>query len=240
MVSIDTVYQRVLTIANKEQRGYISPQEFNLLANQAQLEIFEQYFYDTSQFGRVLGNDTAHSDMLNLLEEKISIFEVSRPDTQATLSNYAGGRFVLPPNLWRLGTVMADDIEAEYISLKEWSYIRRNPLAMPYNNNPIYYRDSRGISVWGKSSTTGSVSEITTGVSCDFIRRPSVVNWNYTEINGTPLYNQSNSTDFELHPSEEIRLVMKILLLAGVTINETALYQIASTEDKQKEQQQKL
>ena len=40
-VSIDTVYQRVLVLANKEQRGYITPQEFNLLANQAQMEIFE-------------------------------------------------------------------------------------------------------------------------------------------------------------------------------------------------------
>ena len=39
MVSVDTVYQRVLTLANKEQRGYITPQEFNLLANHAQMEI---------------------------------------------------------------------------------------------------------------------------------------------------------------------------------------------------------
>ena len=36
-VNIDTVYQRVLTLANKEQRGYVTPQEFNLLANQAQM-----------------------------------------------------------------------------------------------------------------------------------------------------------------------------------------------------------
>ena len=40
-VNIDTVYQRVLTLANKEQRGYITPQEFNLLANHVQMEIFE-------------------------------------------------------------------------------------------------------------------------------------------------------------------------------------------------------
>ena len=46
MVIIDDVYQKVLAIANKEQRGYITPQEFNLFANQAQMEIFEQYFYD--------------------------------------------------------------------------------------------------------------------------------------------------------------------------------------------------
>ena len=33
MVNIDTVYQRVLAIANKEQRGYITPLEFNLLTS---------------------------------------------------------------------------------------------------------------------------------------------------------------------------------------------------------------
>ena len=51
-VSVDTVYQRVLALANKEQRGYITPQEYNLFANQAQMDIFEQYFYDVEQFER--------------------------------------------------------------------------------------------------------------------------------------------------------------------------------------------
>ena len=75
MVSIDTVYQKVLAIANKEQRGYITPQEFNLFADQAQKDIFEQYFYDINQFNRVPGNDTEYSDMLRLLDEKLSIFK---------------------------------------------------------------------------------------------------------------------------------------------------------------------
>ena len=74
-ISVDTVYQRVLSILNKEQRGYVTPQEFNLFANQAQQDLFEQYFYDINQFGRVPGNDTEYSDMLTLLNEKINIFE---------------------------------------------------------------------------------------------------------------------------------------------------------------------
>ena len=45
-VSIDTVYQRVLALANKEQRGYITPQEFNLLANQAQMETCQLTYID--------------------------------------------------------------------------------------------------------------------------------------------------------------------------------------------------
>ncbi len=57
MINIDTVYQRVLALANKEQRGYITPQEFNIFANQAQMDIFEQYFYDLNAF-RKAGDQT--------------------------------------------------------------------------------------------------------------------------------------------------------------------------------------
>jgi len=76
-ISINTVYQKVLAIANKEQRGYITPQEFNLFADQAQKEIFEQYFYDINQFNRVPGNSTEFSDQLYMLEEKIAPFRVN-------------------------------------------------------------------------------------------------------------------------------------------------------------------
>ena len=75
MVNVDTVYQRVLALANKEQRGYITPQEFNTFANQAQKEILDQYFYDISQFNRVSSNSTEYSDMLGYLDEKLSVFK---------------------------------------------------------------------------------------------------------------------------------------------------------------------
>jgi len=76
-VDINKVYQRVLTIANKEQRGYITPQQFNILANQAQMDLFEQYFYDINQANRVTGNSTEFSDPLHILEEKISSFRIN-------------------------------------------------------------------------------------------------------------------------------------------------------------------
>ena len=69
MVNIDTVYQRVLAIANKEQRGYITPLEFNLMANQAQLAVFEQYFYDINQNERSPGNSRQYSDIEHIMNE---------------------------------------------------------------------------------------------------------------------------------------------------------------------------
>ena len=52
-VNVNTVYSTVLSILNKEQRGYLTPSQFDQIAKQVQLEIFEKYFEDLNQFLRV-------------------------------------------------------------------------------------------------------------------------------------------------------------------------------------------
>ena len=49
-ISVDTVYKTVLLILNKEQRGYMTPDEFNKIGAQVQNEIFEGYFNDINQY----------------------------------------------------------------------------------------------------------------------------------------------------------------------------------------------
>ena len=107
-VPIDTVYQRVLTLANKEQRGYITPQEFNLLANQAQMEIFEQYFYDIKTYTVLPGNTEEYSDPLNVLYEKISEFETTQDDAwmNVNMPVGAGGLVVDNSNTIPAGTII--------------------------------------------------------------------------------------------------------------------------------------
>ena len=106
-VSIDKVYQKVLALANKEQRGYITPQEFNLFADQAQMEIFEQYFYDINQWSRQQGNSHEYSDMLLNLEEKIDLFTVIGHSSNATVLNDFGDINLTDdlPDLYRLGSI---------------------------------------------------------------------------------------------------------------------------------------
>ena len=60
-------------------------------------------------------------------------------------------------------------------------------------------------------------------------------------VGGKALYN-SNAVDkqnFQLHPSEETELVLKILTLAGFTLKDPALYQAAAGEDIKNIQQEK-
>ena len=74
-ISVDNVYQQVLALANKEQRGYITPQEFNLLARKAQLDIFENYFNELDSFRKKPGNDTVYADEIDSIQEKIGVHE---------------------------------------------------------------------------------------------------------------------------------------------------------------------
>ena len=53
------------------------------------------------------------------------------------------------------------------------------------------------------------------------------------------LRDPGKSENFQLHPSEENNLIVKILALAGIAIKDVNLYQIASQEDAKNTQQEK-
>jgi hypothetical protein len=228
-VNVNTVYQRVLAITNKEQRGYITPQEFNYMANQAQLDIFEQYFYDLNQFARLPGNSTEYSDMLDILEEKISLFE----KVDATVT----GGITLPSDVYRLGSILYNGIDAEHITQKDWLYIKKSPLSQPSNDFPIYLRDSEtnAIKVYADSITANE----TAGVTCNYIKTPAEVKWGYDTTTGLYDSDSAKTTHFELHASEETELVVKILALAGIVLKDPGLYQIGSAEEVKNVQQEK-
>ena len=231
MINVDRIYQRVLTLANKEQRGYITPQEFNIFANQAQMDIFEQYFYDLNQFRRTPGNNTVHADMVDILEEKISVFE----QTALIILNLAGeGQLSSLGNFYRLTSIRDGNIIYESISRKEARLFQLSPLAKPTKTRPAYL-------VNGVNNDFELFGRIPVAVNVDYIRTPIPVNWTYVVVQGKALYN-GNATDaqnFELHPSEETELVLKILTLAGFTLKDPNLYQAAAGEDMKSTQQEK-
>lgn len=227
-INVDNVYKTVLLILNKEQRGYVTPEEFNLFANQVQLDLFEQYFYDINQFGRGHGNDTEYSDMLDNLNEKISEFEKT-----ANLS-YAGGYFSPPADLYRVGTVVYSNKEVERINKNEYLYISQAPLAKPTDARPVYLKDNNGFKVYGAAAFDNNKT-----VSLNYIKKPSNVIWNYNTVLGNAQHKGTGSVDFDLHPSEETDVVINILALCGIEIRDLSIYQLAVQEDIRDTQEEK-
>ena len=84
---INTVRNTVLSVLNKNNYGYLSPSDFNLYAKQAQLDIFEDYFYEynyqiNKENARTSG--TGYADIRKGIEESIEIFSV----TNGLVSNF--------------------------------------------------------------------------------------------------------------------------------------------------------
>ena len=230
MISIDTVYQKVLVIANKEQRGYITPQEFNLYANQAQMDIFEQYFYDLNQFARMPSVGIEYSDVDEKIDEKLSVFK--------STASGSGANMALPIDLYKIGTIWDNDnvTEIHKVDHRELTYMLNSPLATPTAQRPVYVIDATQISVFPEVDN----------ILFRYIRIPLISRWTYTVVrmpdgDGHAQYNATaqDLQDFELHPSDEVNLVIKILEFAGITIKDPSLYQIAAQEEMRNIQQEK-
>ena len=231
-VNIDTVYQRVLALANKEQRGYITPQEFNLFANHAQMEIFEQYFYDLNQFLKAPGNNTSHSDVDDMLYEKLQFLE--RVDDTSTIGAYASnplGLKILPNYVYRVNKVSFNNADCEILNTKDFNNLKNGgPLIKPTAQRPVVnISNSQAISCLGFPVPTEII----------YFKIPIKAQWAYVIVNEKPLWNPALSVNFELHPSEEVELVYKILKLAGVNIKSPEVVQVAQALETNQVQQEK-
>ena len=74
-INVDQVYKTVLLIINKEQRGYLTPDEFNKIGTQVQLDIFESYFETLNQQLRLPQNESDYANRIKTVQEKIDIFK---------------------------------------------------------------------------------------------------------------------------------------------------------------------
>ena len=52
-MTIDELYQFVQFAANKEQRGYVKPSEFNMLATRAQIDVIQDRYGKHTRGGQV-------------------------------------------------------------------------------------------------------------------------------------------------------------------------------------------
>ena len=241
-VSIDRVYQKVLAFANKEQRGYITPQEFNLFAHQAQMEIFEQYFYDLDQFQRAPGNDITYSDRVTNVENKISYFK--RYDKNVSSITGAFGDVMLEDHDEDIYKLIAlrlryepggslNSAEEMQVGSEQFLY-GSSPLARHTKKRPIYWKrmdSGEGISlrIYPRPQISDPYDSSVDGtVVISYIKTPVKPNWAYNVINNKPLYNSTNGVDFELHASEETELVYRILAFAGIAIEKPQLAQAAA------------
>ena len=231
-ISVDTVYKTVLLILNKEQRGYMTPDEFNKIGSQVQREIFEAYFEDLNQQLRIPQSDVEYSDRVAITDEKIAEFKVEGTPTHTT-----GGIFTLPSDLYRLGSLTFEEtnklpVEIQRVGRADFYNIRKSPLTAPTETHPIYLYEDNKTLIYPIS--------ITSKVKAQYVKKPTDINWAYTTGSlGQLVYDSANSVNFELHNSEQTEVVLKVLLYQGVVIRDPQIVQVAAQKVQQEEVNEK-
>lgn len=250
-INVNTVYQTVLLILNKEQRGYMTPDEFNSVGTQVQLEVFEKYFEDLNQQIRVPQTDFNYSDRVENIDEKIAIFKTFGNATYNSLATTTDKPFTLPTidsygiavDFYRLGTVTYNnEVELQRLQRNDFYTSEKSKLTKATINFPTYLYENNLLYV---RPTT-----ITSNIQVDYVRKPLNPVWGFTvgtlgqyQYDST-VYNSAvvpatGSRNFELHESEQTEIILRILQYAGIIIRDPQIIQAAAQQVQMDEMNKK-
>lgn len=234
-INVNTVYQTVLSILNKESRGFLTPDEFKRIGAQVQLDILDRNFHDYNRavikenVGRAV---EGYGNISEKIEEKIDPFYKA---ADITLTNGVGS---LPTDVYKMINISITNktIQLEKVSKKDLSYLLSSPLTKPTTSFPVYYQRTKSDdpptsdiivepAFTDQSWTLGNLL-------CEYIKVPSDPVWNSSaDANGALTYTSSGSTDFTLHESDRVELIIGILKYAGLVISDPTVVTAAGGEE---------
>ena len=239
-INVNTVYKTVLLILNQQQRGYMTPDEFNKVATQVQLNIFEKYEDDLNQQYRMPQNDTEYANRVKNIEENIQFFQRTGTTTGTNPFSLAPGTttyngVAVTDVVYRVGSVFYKSTElSQYSQRNEITQLLLSPLTQPTTSFPIYLYENNKLYVYPTTIITPA------DITFSYLKTPANVVWGYGVGNlGQFEYNPGSSINFELNISEQSNVITRVLAYAGVIINDPTIIQVASQEIATEEQNSK-
>ena len=221
-INVNKVYRVVLSILNKESRGLLKPDQFNRFGRQAQLDLLNKSFYDYSRFinkTKSIGANTEYGDIPDNIKEKIDSLA-----KEGTL-NFTTGTAAKPSDLYKIITINTTNrtIEAENVKKSKLTYLNASKLTAPTTSFPVFYTEGSNIKILPNTISSATI---------DYIKVPNDPIWGFTGGGASAyVYDSGSSTDFELHPSEEVNLVTKILSYSGVMLKDPLVIQTAASKE---------
>lgn len=221
---IDDVRKTVLTALNKENRGYLTPEQFNLYAKQAQMEVFNLYFSEQAKLvamknARRLSSE--YGDRLRGINEKIELFVKLQSVTSS-----GSGHYTIPSDVYQAMSLRYNNKIVEKISPSRELLLNNSNMTAPSLLYPSYVERS------GSYILNPYNDDIDLDVV--YVRTPKAPKWTWVDLSSSgseePVFNPSASLgfqDFELPAEDAPILVLEILKLAGLTIRDGEAIQAA-------------
>jgi hypothetical protein len=174
-MNVNDMYRICQFAVNKAQNGYLTPSEFNLTINQAQISYqdyllgeFQQYQYGRPQ-ARV--NYSQNENIRQRLSPLI---------TNTTLTINGSGEVAYPADYVQADTVITTDFKRVRFVQQASLYSYYNSEIDPIETNPIYLLEPTGFQFY--PVTLGSAI-------LTYVKDAPEIVWGYCLVNNRPVYN---------------------------------------------------
>jgi hypothetical protein len=212
-LSIDKVFRFVQFVSNKESRGWIAPEQFNLAAELAQLTLYSEKEAEYAETKKI------SVDMRPFLKTNSGTIAAGVvPFSGAPLTDF---RLPISARLVTGGTTVREMAE------NEADFIINSEIIPPTASYPRALYRNDGAYIY-PTTLSGDVS-------FTYLSEPTVPTWAYTVVSNRPVYASGSSTDFEFNEPMFLAIVSRILGHVGMNLKDTELakYSVAFEEKGQ-------
>ena len=250
MVSVQQVYDTLKDLANKDQKGFITPAVFNNFAGVAQINIYNELFQElvkAKQIQRQNFDPGRDKSVRKQATEDLSVFIVSDFELEVDSSD---GIFFKPANLSKIISISStaeDRPGIEYTS--STSRYNRKQVELVYDAEKIDRILTSNLSTPTEDFPVALIAQdievfpsTIDKIRVTYYRRPGSIDINGDATNAQPTYasvmlmgseqfNANSSLNFMLPPHYTTELVMEMAKLIGVRLRDPNLAGFAAQEE---------
>lgn len=213
-MNVNDMYRICQFAVNKAQNGYLTPSEFNLTINQAQVSYqdyllgeFQQYQYGRPQ-ARI--NYSQNENIRQRLSPLI---------TSATLTINGSGEAAYPADYVQADTIITTAFNRVRFAQQDTLYSYYNSQIDPIATNPIYLLEPTGFQFY--PVTLGSAI-------LTYIKDAPEIVWAYTTVSGRPVYSSGTSVQPVWDNVDLLEIIARALKLIGLNLQDGQVQQYAN------------
>jgi len=246
MASVKEVYSALKNLANKDERGFITPKVFNTFTTIAQNKIFNDLFNEMTKAQTLRARNVdakTHQSYTKRLEEDLSYFSKEESISQASgvfakpedlariISMKTAGAYVFGTSTSTAIDVMYDESKIEYILQSDLSApSSTHPVAIVSNDIEVFPTTIKKIKVRYYKYPEGR--NVSTGVRTALSPRYNALSLGASN----EVFDPTTSVDFELPDHYVPQLVVEIGKMIGINLRDQDVFAYTSGEAQQQKQ----
>ncbi len=223
MININTAYTFLLLQANKNYGGQFTPSRFNTAWRQSEISFFWNCFgFDEQSRGNQHSNNN-YAVATQVNEESLRPFY----NTNVTL-NINTGVGVLPTNYAYIDVLTTQYNSDSGVRIKEViqldsgtkGWVLDSSLLEPTTEYPYFEFVNNTVKLYPNTINVAYLS---------YWRVPVYGQWNFTVVNGRPVYDPTTSINSEFNDKDSNEIVARCAKLLGINIKDGELLQFAQS-----------